>query len=338
MTAFSPVFLLCSERSGSNLFIRVLDSHPECCGPPPSHLIRTLALNLTRFGDVAGNDTDWTQLLDISSRIMQHQLGVWHGQWDAATLAHSTTERSARGIIAAVYEGEMQAQDKRQAVIKENRIHLFLPYLIEAFPQARYVWGVRDPRDMALSWKRSANHPGDVRTGTRIWLEDQERFRHIYGYLSHTGRIHRIRYEDMVNTPEQALPELCRFLNIPYTPAMLQFHEKADTQANAARIANWENLAKPLLNDNTGKYRSGLSEAEIRYIESHCHEEMQAHGYTPETRRIPPRDALHALEQAYGPEQTKTELRHLTPEEQRIRQNRQAVIDHINALPIRFSS
>lgn len=28
-------FLMCSERSGSNLIARMFDAHPDCCGQPP---------------------------------------------------------------------------------------------------------------------------------------------------------------------------------------------------------------------------------------------------------------------------------------------------------------
>jgi len=45
-------FLLCSERSGSNLTAKVLDGHPEVCGPFPSHMIRTFSENYYRYGEV----------------------------------------------------------------------------------------------------------------------------------------------------------------------------------------------------------------------------------------------------------------------------------------------
>jgi hypothetical protein len=337
-TSFAPVFLLCSERSGSNLFIRLLDSHPEFCGPPPSHLIRTLALNMTRFGDIKQDASAWERLLDVSARIMENQLGVWQSSLDVRTLSQSATERSVRGIIAAIYDAEACAQNKTRSVIKENRIHAFLPYLISAFPDARYVWVVRDPRDMALSWKQSANHPGDVRRGTQIWQQDQLRFRQIFGYLAPSERILRLRYEDIVQTPESSLVELCKFLGVTYDPAMLGFHEKKDTKANAGRIANWENLAKPLLSDNTEKFRAGLTKEEIAHVESVCATEMLAHEYVLTGEPQASEQAQQALEAQQGAEDLTLQWRALTQAEQSIREGRQQVIDYINTLPIRFTS
>ena len=32
-------FLICSERSGSNLIAKVMDTHPDACGPFPPHIL-----------------------------------------------------------------------------------------------------------------------------------------------------------------------------------------------------------------------------------------------------------------------------------------------------------
>lgn len=332
--AFLPVFLLCSERSGSNLLIRLLDGHPDFCGPPPSHLIRMLALNLTRFGDVKNNDQNWGRLIEISVGIMQNQLGIWRSQWDEKTLLDNVQERSVRGIISAIYQTETNAQGKKFCIIKENRVHLFLPYLLSVFPHSRYIWLVRDPRDMALSWKNSANHPGDIRTGASVWMEDQERFRLIYGYLQETDQVHHLRYEDLLKMPEATLSKLCDFLAIPFSKSMLDYHNKEDTRKNATRISNWENLARPLMSANSGKFIDALSQKEIGYIESLCCPEMITHAYKLTAPPQSPATALMAVEEELGDEDKHPTDCDLSLEEKAIRTARQSVIDQINALPI----
>ena len=334
MLNFSPIFLLCSERSGSNLIVRILDSHPQLCGPPPSHLIRTLALNMTRFGEPQTSEADWQTLLEISAGIMNNQLGIWREPWDKASLGRAAEERSVRGIIAAVYSSELRAHGKQRAFIKENRIHLFLPFLVTAFPTAHYIWLVRDPRDMALSWKLSSNHPGDVRKGANVWSHDQEGFRLIYGYLKASGRIHMLHYEVLLQEPEKKLTELCAFLGVPYTANMLAFHNNEATRKNADRISNWENLAKPIMAGNFQKFLKALTAEEIGYIESLCATEMIAHGYALTATPPPLPEAKAAMAAKFGKQNLEAQLRDLGPEEQAIRKGRKAIIDQINALPI----
>jgi hypothetical protein len=119
---------------------------------------------------------------------------------------------------------------------------------------------------------------------------------------------------------------------------MLGFREKKDTKANAGRIANWENLAKPLLSDNTEKFRAGLTKEEIAHVESVCATEMLAHEYVLTGEPQASEQAQQALEAQQGAEDLTLQWRALTQAEQSIREGRQQVIDYINTLPIRFTS
>ncbi len=333
---FSPVFLLCSERSGSNLITRMMDSHPDICGPSPSHIIRTLALNITRFGKVSSSDSDWHSLLDIAVSIMRSQLGLWQSRWDVPALQQIVQERSVRGIVSAIYQREVELHGKKLCFIKENRAYLFLPFLLAAFPRARYVWLVRDPRDMALSWKKSPNHPGDVRQAASVWQEDQSQFRLIHGYLAFSQVLHYLRYEDLVESPERELSKLCAFLQIDYSCSMLTFHSKHETRANAERVANWQNLSKPVMTANINKFHAALLAEEICYIESKCAAEMQVHGYSPTQSPALPEVAFAALKSRLGEESLSLQDKDMSEEEARTRISRMQVIEAINALPVRI--
>ena len=63
-------FLICSERSGSNLITKILDSHPSVCGPFPALLIKNIGWYLFRYGDLQ-NDSNWRTLLtDVADYLV----------------------------------------------------------------------------------------------------------------------------------------------------------------------------------------------------------------------------------------------------------------------------
>ena len=68
-------FLLCSERSGSNLITQILDSHSEVSGPFPSHLLLRVGRHVARYGDLR-DDASWralvTDVVDYPERDAQH--------------------------------------------------------------------------------------------------------------------------------------------------------------------------------------------------------------------------------------------------------------------------
>ena len=278
MKSSETVFLICSERSGSNLITKLLDAHPDFCGPTPLHLMRIFSNNLFRYGNLAV-DACWRELLDDLVAIIDTQLGKWCTQWTVEKLLAGVKERRLAALIDHIYAAERDACGKKHLFIKENRIHTFLPFIFANYPRAKFLYLVRDPRDMALSWKLSKNHPGGVVKAAEIWQEDQRRSIELMGYLGPDQRIMALRYEDLLQFPEASARRICRFLNIDHRDEMFRFHENGLTVQNANRLADWGNLKRPLMTKNFNKYKKNLAPMEIRYLETVCREAMAVFGY-----------------------------------------------------------
>ena len=291
-------FLICSERSGSNLITRMLDAHPEVCGPPPTHAVRTFSQNILRYGDLTRDD-NWTDLTEDLADLLANQLGAWRTSTPASEIRQAAAERTLAAALRVPYEREAAAHGKQTLFIKENQTERLLPYILTAFPDSRFVYLVRDPRDMALSWKLSSNHPGRVARGAEVWKQNQERGIACYGFLKPTGRIHLLRYEDLIEDPEREMNRICRFLDLPYSAEMLSFYGQGSTRANASRLKDWENLARPVMSGNSRKYRKALSGPEIEFVEALCRDEMEFLSYPLEYERSDleiARDALEAFD------------------------------------------
>ena len=67
--------------------------------------------------------------------------------------------------------------------MKENHAYLFIAYTLAHFPESRFVWLVRDPRDMALC-QRQTILPGGVQKAAPVWKENQGETLKVYGYRS----------------------------------------------------------------------------------------------------------------------------------------------------------
>lgn len=320
-------FLICSERSGSNLITRMMDRHPLYCGPSPVHALRILAEALPGYGDLAA-DEGWSRLTGDCHAMIQAQIGVWRSRWSPERLRTEVAERSLAALVRHVYGTEAAEHGKTRVLIKENGVHRFLPYLLAAFPGARYLHLVRDPRDMALSWKRSPTHRGGVLRAAAVWREEQTAALRIRAWLGEARLIHGIRYERLVQRPRETLAGVCRFLGIDFADAMLEFHRDALTRGNAARTDNWRNLASPLLQANTGKFRDGLSADEVRYVEGECGAAMAAFGYAPELEPAADLQTLRARLAGSEP-LSKPQYAALDEEERHRRTEWEAVVERI---------
>lgn len=275
------VFLVCSERSGSNLITRIIDSHPEFCGPSPSHLFRTFSRNLWRYGNIEEME-NWHILCNDIVDFLNCQLGLWRTRFSMEQIVEEVEQHTLAAVIRYIYEAEACANRKSRLFVKENQTYSFLPFLLASFPDAKFVFMVRDPRDMSLSLKLSTATPGGVHRAARLWKTDQENSIEIYGFLRNMGRIWFIRYEDLLSNTSEELERLCHFLGVDYQTEMLDFYTDELTIKNSKRIEAWHNLENPILKNNFKKYRTGCSELEICYIESLCATEMEILGYRPD--------------------------------------------------------
>lgn len=320
-------FLICSERSGSNFIAKIMDAHAEVCGPSPTHITRIFAENLLNYGDLSLDDNWRTLLADVAS-VIANALAQWRREWTADALVEAVEERTLAGVLRCVFEAEARAHDKSRLFIKENHTYRFLPFLVTAFPEARFVYLVRDPRDMALSMKSARSVPGGVIRAAGIWHQDQSSGLRAYGGMRQSGRILLLRYEDLVADAERQVARVCDFLGIGYRPEMLEFYKNETTRLNAERLEAWSNLARPILRDNFNKYRGRLSELEIRYVEAVNHRQMETLGYPRDFDPVADPDKLRpelaADEAAAGLDEVEYSAR-----EQEIREARLGVLQRI---------
>jgi hypothetical protein len=322
------VFLICSERCGSNLITRMVDNHPLYCGPTPTHLIRHLVQHRLAYGDLH-QATNWRQLCADAAELLATKLGEWRTEPGADDL-EAVRPQTLPALLRHVFEGEAQACGKERLFLKENHTASFLAFLLAAWPHAKFVYLVRDPRDMALSWKQSPVHRGDVVRAARVWQQDQADGLRALAQLQDAERIHVLSYEDLVVVPELELLRLCRFLGARFAPAMLDFHRAQDTVVNASRTTVWENLARPVMPGNTRKYLQHLDNTEIAYIEAICAKEMAFLGYAPETEDPRPLAVLEA-ELAPFERREKPAYRDLPAAERSLRGRRELLVRRIQA-------
>ena len=328
----SFTFLMCSERSGSNLITRMFDAHPDCCGPSPTHLVRILAENRGRYGDLSA-DGPWRELCSDAAEILATKVGRWQREWTAADLQRAVPRRSLAAPLRTVFAAEAKSAGKAHLFIKENHLHRSLPLVQRAFPGARIVAMVRDPRDMALSWQQSDVLRGGVVRAARVWRADQDALLQVLNCLVRGRDIHLLRYEDLVSAPGPTLDAACAFVGLPPDPAMLDFHREDGATVQASSSEAWRNLDRPLMSGNFHKWRDGLTPDQLTWVEAVCSGAMEAFGYRPETSAPADLAGLEARLTAAEP-WDKPGWARVSAAEQAARRRRETVVGRIAARPL----
>src|SRR5439155_14441618 len=90
--------------------------------------------------------------------------------------------------------------------------------------------------------------------------------------------VNQVRYESLVTDPKSQLEEICGFLHVEYTDAMLQFHQM-EAARNLSRGAHHRNVVQSVFTHSVGKYRQILTSEEIATIEQRLRTAMSHFGY-----------------------------------------------------------
>jgi serine/threonine protein kinase len=180
----TPVFFMIgSQRSGSNWLRTMLDEREDLVGPHPPHMLRDFMPIIDKFGDL-GVDDNFKILVDHVCTFVERNQVPWTDKHDknikfprsvVNAAAAESCERlrmnqvgdSERHVLESafyllsIFDAIMsfftQANGKRIWMCKSMGISQFHDILLEFYgkKRLRYVYLVRDPRDVAMSFMKT---------------------------------------------------------------------------------------------------------------------------------------------------------------------------------------
>lgn len=242
-----PVFVVGMPRSGTTLTEQIIAAHPEGGGAGELRRIGRMRQSLS--------EDDRTP-----NRVFERM-----------------TEKGPEGCrkLAAMYLSVLKflAPGAKRVVDKMPHNFTALGFIAMLFPNARIVHCVRNPADNFISAfqnEMNAQHsyayaPEDY---AHYYKEYLRLMRHWKELLP--GRIFDIFYEELTARPEEKVRQLLEFLDLPWDPRCLRFHEgrgmvktfsrlqvrEAVHQESVERWRNYEEQLQPLLTvlkDEMGK-------------------------------------------------------------------------------------
>ena len=297
------VFITGASRSGTTLLSFVLRRHAEVCGLRELHY----------FGQAwdprdAGRRFTRAEATEAVAQIYARQ--------ERGVLMHKVEERhraAATGLVDALgdaaadparlfaeaVQGIAQAAGRSIPCEQTPRYIFYARALLGLYPRAHVVHLVRDPRAVMASqkkrWRRrklAANGDAQPRyesvrewvnyhpyTVGRLWAHATRAALE----LAEHPRVTIVRYEDLVQHPEQTVRNLCARLGLDFDPSMLDVSQVNSSHNSAAGGAH-----KGMRVDAIDRWREELSRAEVAIAEQISGPLLRQFGYRPaaEPRRL----------------------------------------------------
>lgn len=275
-----PVFIMSSERSGSNLVRKMLGAHPEIVDPPPPHMWMHLSSHLPFYGPLS-EDANLDKLIEDAIEMTQVENShlEWPHRFEPEDVRQRLRGRTLSSVIGALYEAFADREGGDVWVCKENNLFEHAFRIRATFPEARFIYLARDGRDVACSMKKVPTHDHHVYPIAHEWRDEQLTCLSVYQDLVQEDAVTLLRYEELIEEPEAELQRLSSFIEVDYHPRMLHFHEADRTQTEARKTDYWENLDKPVMSDNKAKFFDQMSTTEREVFEAVAGDVLELLGY-----------------------------------------------------------
>jgi hypothetical protein len=270
-------FLVGEQRSGSNLLRLMLANSGAIAAPHPPHILQRLD-PIVPVGERL-DEARFELVLEAVCQLVETNPVPWRNTMlHRADVRAACRKRSVVGLFGAVMDLYARANGAHAWMCKSMQNIRWAAELDACFPHGRYVYLHRDPRDVAVSFTKAVVGEKDVYFITRQWAELQ---RLCLDARRKVGpeRFVTVSYADLTCDSERTLRGLCAWLGLEYRPEMLEFYDSEEARNTARASSLWENVARPVIEDNHEKFRRELTEQEIRVVESLAGREMDELGY-----------------------------------------------------------
>jgi sulfotransferase family protein len=283
----NPFFIFGCPRSGTSLLSRMLASHPRLAVPYESHLYDNI------FPIVQGHTDSCRQpgrARLVSEILRTEPIRRWTPPPSLPDTLAAIQRDGFHGIVEGLMSAWAAGQGKSRWGEKTPQHTFWWRAISAGFPRLQVIHLVRDGRDVALSYRAAHFGPKHVYPLARRWrnyLVTAEEARATLGDQVFL----QVRYEDLVTQPERELRRICHFLGEEFAPSMLTFHHGQNFHVDQR---NAQNLRRPVMSDNMGKWRTGLTSREVRIFEALAGTFLERYGY-PRAVTYPHVSAWEAL-------------------------------------------
>lgn len=218
------LFVAGCPRSGTTAITRLLNLHPD------------IVIGLERYKSLYG------KMRDILPDMLSEE-GFFNFQPGETNFAPSSNREAARfyEVAKEKFPGAKLLGDKYPQFFR------FYGKVFERFPEARFVFIVRDPVAVAQSWQRRADdssswpQKNDARRSVAYW-NDALAYTLAYAQIRE-GAFVFVEFEELFRSKQKALAELFQRLGVDISDSVL---DRVQSEAEAHFACSEEILSRPV--------------------------------------------------------------------------------------------
>jgi hypothetical protein len=272
----SPIFIGGLDRSGKTTMRAFLHSHPNIAIPAVGSNMWTYFYN--QYGDLRNPENFERCLSDMLS--YKH---VLHLDPDPERIRREFLQgpQNYARLFSLFLIHFADRENKPRWGVQTGLIERYADQIIEAYPGAKIIHMLRDPRDRyAGSLELWPN--GRLRAGGSVsrwfyttYLAKRNNEKYPKAYMV-------VRFEDLIRNPELTIRRVCDFLDEKYYSDMLEMVGAIEHRDKLMRKSNMYGKTPPLSEEYIGIFKEVVPKQERYFIQTFIGNLMKSYGYEPE--------------------------------------------------------
>ncbi len=276
----TPIFFIMGRpRSGTTLLSTLFDAHPNVKIPPEFPIMLPLYQKFRKVRHWDENTVHQFVAFIFQHNVFIHRtlenLKIDREEFtaDLLPLAKGGTIQDFLKKLNA-YTFSLFPKEDIKAIGDKNPVYsIYTERFLKIFPDSRFICIVRDYRDNFVSMRKLA----DLKLEAPILTLQVSRWRYVAKIFlrcqkKYPDRFRIIRYEDFVNKKTEIMPELCKFIGIPYDPEVFDFYKKKEetmkTYDNPLIARFHGSLMNPVNTSRMEQWRKELTDAEVKMADT----------------------------------------------------------------------
>jgi hypothetical protein len=229
---------------------------------------------------------DWDRVREAVVDRMKHECADLVPHLDG--MLGGTYKQIFDNGLAMIAKGR-DAQNRAWVGFKEVWIVEFFGVLARAYPEARFIVLLRDPRAVIASMQAmdrlDASQTAHTLSYARHWRKYVAFARQYGGDPGLCNRLMVVTYERLVTEPHKTARELCDFLEVEFNGEMLDPGRYVDYSTGGTWRGNssFAPTLSKISDEQRERWRTHIEPRALRLVEFVCGPEMRLVGYEPVT-------------------------------------------------------
>ncbi|MDG5491105.1 sulfotransferase [Psychroserpens sp. SPM9] len=275
---FNPFFIVGVQRSGTTLLRLLLNAHSEIAIPEEASFLKPLLKTKWTRTPISGEKKE--KLVNYLRK--NEQFILWN--FDREPLLREIENKESTTIkeIMEIMYSAYAAHENKSSWGDKSLFFGAMDLIYEMFPNAKFIHIVRDGRDVFFSWRKmdaNKSHP------TVMALDWKFKIRFIEKSMKNipSSSMKIIRYEDLLDKPEEILRETCKFLDIEFEESMLAFHQSSNKYIGKHHS---DLIFKKIDKSNSNKWKVLLTATETKLYQMIAAKTLKKYGYELMDKRL----------------------------------------------------